>query len=711
MPENKSSPPKNRTGIVSIIKILQHFGVKDLQKIYDQNPETDEQLDWKKLKKLAKKYNIESNVIRPTVDEMREVEYPVIAKMNDGAYIAIGSTNEEVVLAIDPRETKPKAIPMKEFLESWSNEMMIFSASFSWAYFKKKFNVDWFLKVIKRYKKPLFEVVTASFFTQLMGIVFPLITQVIIDKVIGNNGFSTLTVIGASMVLFFFMQSLLTCLKTYILNHTTNKLDAILGTRLFRHLIALPLPYYERRRVGEMLLRIDALERVRNFLTGPGLTTILDVLFSVVFVAFMLWYSVPLTLIALSMLPLYLVQLWALPIIRGKLQGLWQARAANQSFMVESITNVETVKALAVEPQFVDKWENLIARYVRRTFEFAKFRLVIGGYRGVVDAVVSMAILWYGGNMVMSGEFTLGQLIAFQMISRQATTPLTTLLMMWWEIIMVKIALGLVGDILNTPMEPVVQEMGKRGAHRIDGSIEINNVSFRYRVDLPLVLKNINLSVLPGQKIGIVGRSGSGKSTLTNLVQNLYIPEEGRIVIGGIETREANLSWLRDQIGVVMQENYLFNSSVRDNIAISRPTATMDEIIRAARLAGAHDFILELKEGYDTKVGERGDSLSGGQRQRVAIARALLANPPILIFDEATSALDYESERIILNNMGAIGAQRTMLIIAHRLSAVRRCDKIIVVDKGEIVESGTHEQLLALGGLYRYLYDQQEGRG
>ena len=711
MPENNSSPPKNRTGIVSIIKILQHFGVKDLQKIYDQNPETDEQLVWGKLKKLAKKYNINSTIIRPTVDEMREIEYPVIAKMNDGAYIAIGSMNEEVILAIDPRENKPKAIPMKEFLESWSNELMIFSASFSWTYFKKRYNVEWFLKVVRRYKKPLLEVVAASFFTQLMGIVFPLITQVIIDKVIGNNGLATLTVIGYSMVVFFFMQSLLTCLKTYILNHTTNKLDAILGTRLFRHLIALPLPYYERRRVGEMLIRIDSLERVRNFLTGPGLMTMLDVLFSVVFIAFMLWYSVPLTLVALMILPLYLVQLWALPILRGKLHGIWNARVATQSFMVESITNVETVKALAVEPQFVNKWENLIARYVRKTFEFGKFRLAIGGYRGIVDGMVSMGILWYGGHMVMNGEFTLGQLIAFQMISRQATTPLTSLLMMWWELVMLKIALNLVGDILNTPMEPVVQEMGKRGDNRIDGSIEISNVSFRYRVDLPLVLKNINLSVLPGQKIGIVGRSGSGKSTLTNLVQNLYIPEDGQIVIGGINTREANLSWLREQIGVVMQENYLFNSSVRDNIAISRPTATMDEIIRAARLAGAHDFILELKEGYDTKVGERGDSLSGGQRQRVAIARALLANPPILIFDEATSALDYESERIILNNMGAIGAQRTMLIIAHRLSAVRRCDKIIVVDKGEIVESGTHEQLLALGGLYRYLYDQQESRG
>ena len=298
----------------------------------------------------------------------------------------------------------------------------------------------------------------------------------------------------------------------------------------------------------------------------------------------------------------------------------------------------------------------------------------------------------------MRGEFTLGQLIAFQMISGQAIAPMTKLLTMWPQVQQVGLALERIGDILNTPMEPIVRDMGKRGADRIDGAIELQDVNFRYRVDLPLVLEGINLTIKPGEKLGIVGRSGSGKSTLTNLVQNLYIPEAGTITVGGVNTREANLGWLRDQIGVVMQENYLFNSSV-------------DEIIRAARLAGAHDFILELKEGYDTKVGERGDSLSGGQRQRVAIARALLANPPILIFDEATSALDYESERIIFNNMDAIGANRTMLIIAHRLSAVRRCDKIIVIDKGHIVEQGTHDELLKLGGLYKYLHDQQASRG
>ena len=712
MPENQASSAANRTGVISIIKVLQHFGVKDLEKIYNENPDTDDKVDWEKLQKLAKKYNIRSTLIRPTAEELREIEYPAVAKMNDGAYIAIGSANDEVLLVIDPRQNKPIAMPMKEFLESWSNELLIFSAAFSWTYFKKRFNVDWFLKVMKRYKKPLSEVLIASFFLQLMGIAFPLITQVIIDKVIGNAGYSTLTVIGTAMVLFFFMQSLLTLIKQYIMNHTTNKLDAILGTRLFRHLIALPLPYYERRRVGDTLMRVGALTQIREFLTGTGLLTILDVFFSIVFIAFMFWYSVPLTLIALCIIPVYLVQnIWAVPIIKKKIEAVWRTGAMNNAFMVESITNIETIKALAIEPQFVNRWENLLARYVRTTFENVKFNLFVNAFSGMVQVCISMAILWYGGHMVMDGLFTLGQLIAFQMISRQAIAPMTKLLTMWPQVQQVGLALERIGDILNTPMEPIVRDMGQRGADRVDGAIEFQNVNFRYRVDLPLVLEGINLKINPGEKLGIVGRSGSGKSTLTNLVQNLYIPESGTITVGGVNTREANLGWLRDQIGVVMQENYLFNSSVRDNIAVSRPTATMDEIIRAARLAGAHDFILELKEGYDTKVGERGDSLSGGQRQRVAIARALLANPPILIFDEATSALDYESERIIFNNMGAIGAQRTMLIIAHRLSAVRRCDKIIVVDKGHIVEQGTHEELMKLNGLYKYLHDQQSTRG
>lgn len=712
MPENNSPPISERTGIFAIVKVLQFFSVKNLEEILKSHPETDAQIDWDDLRKIARKSHIRSMLIRPTQEELREVEYPAVAKLNDGSYVALSAANDEVIVVLDPREMKPLALPIKRFLEGWTGELLVFSGALNWEYFKKRYNVDWFKKVLEHYKRPLGEVLLASLFLQLMGIGMPLITQVIIDKVIGNEGMSTLTVIGTGMVIFFFMQSLLNFVKTYLLNHTTNKLDAILGTRLFRHLISLPLPYYERRRVGDTLMRVGALSQIRGFLTGTGLMTTLDVLFSVVFIAFMLWYSVPLTLIVLLVVPLYVAQnIWAVPIIKRKIEAVWRTGAMNNAFMVEAITNIETIKSLAVEPQFQNRWENLLARYVRTTFENVKFNLVIGGFSSLISGGITMAIFWYGGHMVMDGEFTLGQLIAFQMISNQAMAPMTKLLTMWPEVQQVGLALERIGDILNTPMEPVVHEMGIRGEDRIAGSVEFTDVNFRYRMDLPLVLEDINLKIAPGEKLGIVGRSGSGKSTLTNLVQNLYIPESGKITVGGIDTVEANLGWLRNQIGVVMQENYLFNASVRDNIAVSRPTATMDEIIRAARLAGAHDFILELKEGYDTKVGERGDSLSGGQRQRVAIARALLANPPILIFDEATSALDYESERIIFNNMDAIGEGRTMLIIAHRLSAVRRCDKIIVIDKGHIVESGSHAQLMAMNGLYRYLHDQQATRG
>lgn len=710
MAVNQFDIGKSQTGIVSLAKILQHFGTKISEKqLLQEYTDTDKDLSWERLIAIAKKYKLHSESLQATADELREISVPAIVRMKNGSFALLVVNNDEAVFLIDPRLEKPIALSQHQFQEVWSGEVLTFSATYNWAFFKKKYNLPWFFMVIGHYKRYLYEVLAAAFFLQLMGIAMPLITQVIIDKVIGNKGYSTLTVIGSGMVIFFFMQALLSGLRTYLLNHTTNKLDAILGTRLFRHLISLPLPYYESRRVGDTLMRVGALNSVREFLTGQALMTILDVFFSVVFIAFMLWYSVPLTGIALLVIPLYVVQnIWAVPIVKRKIEAVWRTGAANNAFMVEAVTNIETIKALAVEPQFNHRWENLLARYVRTTFENAKFQLVIGGFSGLVQTVVSLGILWYGGHLVMDGYFTLGQLIAFQMISGQAMGPMTKLLTMWPTVQQVGLSLERIGDILNTGMEPVLMRMGKRG-ERLQGNIAFKDVSFRYRLDLPLVLKHIDLEIKSGQKIGIVGRSGSGKSTLATIVQKLYLPESGTITMDGIDLNEIDLSWLRSQIGVVMQENYLFNNSVRDNIAVSRPDATMQEVIQAAKMAGAHDFILELKEGYDTKVGERGASLSGGQRQRIAIARALLANPPILIFDEATSALDYESERIIMQNLGAIAENRTMLIIAHRLSTVRRCDRILVVDKGEIVESGTHEELLARDGIYQNLYRQQEG--
>jgi subfamily B ATP-binding cassette protein HlyB/CyaB len=365
---------------------------------------------------------------------------------------------------------------------------------------------------------------------------------------------------------------------------------------------------------------------------------------------------------------------------------------------------METVKAMALEPQFNHRWENLLACYMRTTFENAKFNVVLGGFSGTIESLASLGILWYGGHMVMNGEFTLGQLIAFQMIAGQAMQPMTKLLTMWPSVQQAGLALERIGDVLNTGIEPVLLE---QGMIPIKGDIRLEHLSFRYRPDLPMVLNDINIDIKAGEKIGIVGKSGSGKSTLSKLIQRLYIPDEGSIFVDNRPVDELGYHNLRDQIGVVMQENFLFDRNIRDNIALSRPDADMDEVIQATQLAGAHDFILELPEGYDTRVGERGASLSGGQRQRIAIARALLTDPRILIFDEATSALDYESERIIMQNLEAIGEGRTILIIAHRLSTVAHCDRIIVLDQGKIVETGTPQQLLQQDGIYHELYLQQ----
>ena len=711
MDKKQYDPAQYQTGVISLLKILSHFGTKLKEdEFLKTHTEKDKDISWDILKKISKKYKLKAELIRPLAEELKEVPLPAITQMADGSYVNIIMINDAVVYLVDIRLSKPIALPMKRFLEAWNGDILTFQTGFNWAYFKKKYNLNFFLQVMEKYKQQLSEVLLACFFLQFMGIGMPLITQVIIDKVIGNGGYSTLTVIGISMVIFFTIQAVLTGLKTYVLNHTAVKLDAILGTKLFRHLISIPLPYYQNRRVGETLTRVNMMNGVREFLTGSGLTAILDVFFSVVFLAFMLWYSVPLTLIVLVVIPLYFVEnVWAVPIYKKKVMAMANANIANQSFMVESMTNIETIKALAIEPQFNKKWEKLLAHFVCKAFDNVKFGLVMTGCSSTIQMISTLCIMWYGGHMVMDGEFTLGQLIAFQMIAAQALTPLAKLFGMWPKIQMTALGLEMLGDILNTAIEPVlIDSIGKR-ANRLSGKIELQNVKFRYRIDTPLVLNGINLKIEPGQKIGIVGRSGSGKSTLTNVVQFMYQPEEGDILFDGLTVREINIGWLRSQIGVVMQENYLFDSSIRDNIAVNKPNAKMDEVIAAAKMAGAHEFILELKEGYDTKVGERGSSLSGGQRQRIAIARALMDNPPILIFDEATSALDYESERTIMQNMEQIGANRTMLIIAHRLSTVRRCDRIIVVDKGQIIEDGSHDELMAAQGAYYSLYNQQEG--
>ena len=706
----KDNATGSYTALVSVANSLRqmHHAVGDEELLKKYAALTDETVSWDKLSCMLRDYKFNAQVLKPTAEELREVPTPAVIRFKSGLYAMLGMNSDASVFFYDPARGKPVAMPRATFLKVWSGEVMVLKPKLTLREFARRYNLAWFYSVILHFRRFFGEVILASFFLQAMGILMPLFTQVVIDKVVGNQGMSTLTVLGISMVILVAVQSVLSGLRTYLLNHTTNKLDAILGTRLFRHLISLPVPYYEHRRVGDTLMRVGALGSVREFLTGTTLTSILDALFSVVFIAVMLYYSVPLTLIALVIIPLYLLQtLWAYPIYQKKIEAVWRTGSARQSFLVEAVTGMQTIKALAIEPQFNRKWERLINRFVQTNFDNASFNLLVGSGNAVIQTISTLVILWYGGYMVMDGRFTLGQLIAFQMIAAQAIGPLTKLLTIWPQVQQTFLALDRLGDILNSSIEPVLRPRpGQQPVLR--GDISVEGMSFRYRLDLPPAIDQVSFAVKAGEKIGIVGRSGSGKSTLASLIQKLYLADEGRIMIDGQDIRQVDYPWLRRQMGVVMQESYLFDGSIRDNIAAGRPTASMAEVMQAARLAGAHEFILELDEGYDTRVGERGAGLSGGQRQRIAIARALLTNPRILIFDEATSALDYESERIVMKNIEAIGGERTMLIIAHRLTTVAHCDRILVVDHGHIAEQGTHEELIALGGIYKNLYKQQE---
>lgn len=701
--------PESYSALRSIALALSHRGVKVTQEaLVQQHPDLrDASFSWDDAQRVLRAYRYRSQLLYLTFEELHEAQLPAVVRFRNGAYAMLGVSSDAVVFFVDPAREKPVAMPAAKFREAWTGEVLVLMPRLSWASIRQKYNLDWFYDVILHYKKYFLEVLAASFFLQAMGIMMPLFTQVIIDKVIGNGGLSTLTVLGIAMIVLLVVQSVLMFVRTYLLNFTTTKLDAILGTRLFRHLLSLPVTYYEHRRVGDTMLRLNMMQGIREFLTGTTLTTLLDALFSVVFMAIMLWYSVKLTVIALIIVPLFAAQaVWFMPLYQKKMQETFGALSAQRSFLVEAVTGMATVKALAIEPQFLRRWEQSLARYVGRNFHMQSLTLVMNTGNGALQVISTLAVLWVGGYMVMENRFTLGQLIAFQMFAAQAVGPLVRIFTLWPQIQQTCFALVAIGDVLHARMEPVLMPMTERRAP-MQGAIEMRDVSFRYRLDLPLAVDHVSFSIKAGEKIGIVGRSGSGKSTLASLIERMYLPDEGVVSVDGRDLATTEYPWLRHQMGVVMQDSYLFDGSIRDNIAAGRPAASMAEVMRAAQLSGAHDFILELDEGYDTKVGERGAGLSGGQRQRIAIARALLTNPRILIFDEATSALDYESEREVMKNIEAIGGGRTMLLIAHRLSTVAHCDRIFVIDHGKIVEQGTPQELLAKGGFYSKLYHQQ----
>jgi subfamily B ATP-binding cassette protein HlyB/CyaB len=665
-------------------------------------------LDDTDLLRVARRFPVKARIITTSLERLKATPMPLLAATRDGSWLVVGRIAEDKVLVQDPGAAQAEALSLEAFAARWDGRVLLIARRAALSDPYRRFGVAWFLDAIKKYRQPLTEVMIGSFFVQLFALLTPLFFQVIIDKVFVHRGMSTLEVLALGLVMLSVFEVVLGGLRTYLLSHTSNRIDVELGARLFRHLFALPLAYFHARRVGDTIARVRELDNIRQFLTSSALTLALDLFFALLFLIVLFIYSPLLTLIVAASLPCYVVlSLGVTPGFRDRLNERFRRGSENQSFLVEAVSGVETVKSMALEPMMQRRWEEQLAAYVSASFRVITLSTAASQTAAMINKITTVLILFFGAGLVIANKLTVGELVAFNMISSQLASPVLRIAQLWQEFQQVRLSIDRVGDILNTTPEP--GQVGQAALPAINGDIRLETVTFRYRIDAQPALREVSLHIPAGQVIGIVGSSGSGKSTLAKLIQRLYVPETGRVMVDGVDLALADPAWLRRQIGVVLQENILFNRTVRENIALSDPGMPMERVIAAAQLAGAHEFILSLPEGYGAMIGERGASLSGGQRQRIAIARALIGNPRILIFDEATSALDYESEAAIQANMRRICAGRTVLLIAHRLSTLRGADRIVTVEQGRIVEDGAHDSLLKAGGRYANLWRLQSG--
>jgi ATP-binding cassette, subfamily B, bacterial len=683
---------------------------------YLENPV---QLEWvqrqlrsqrpKSLTEAAEKLGFVLRRLQVTWPELRQITFPALLRWNgngkEGTWVvayAMKGSNLVIANPLNP-EGRCESVPQRMVEECWDGQLWQAEPVNK----QEKFNLSWFLPAVWRYKGLLVEVLVASFTLQLLGLTTPLITQVVIDKVMVQESLATLDVMAIALLSVATFEAILGILRLFIFTHTARRLDLSLSAQLFRHLMRLPLSYFESRRVGDTVARVQELEQIRQFLTGTALTVILDSIFAVVYLALMFYYSVPLTFAGLAVLPLFaILTLVSTPILRNWLNETFNRSADSQSFLVETITGIHSVKAHAAEPVARDRWEGLFARFIRTGFKASTTSNISSNIGDFLTNFSSLLILWFGAKLVIEQKLTIGQLVAFQMLSGRVTGPLLRLVQLWQNLQQVLLSVDRIGDILN--VAPEAEPGTGLVLPPLKGEVSFDKVFFRYRPDNEPVLRGISFDVEPGQFVGIVGRSGSGKSTLSKLLQRLYTIEGGRVLIDGFDIKSVDLASLRQQIAVVLQEDFLFNASILENITLGNPDITAEQVVEAARMAVAHDFISQLPHGYETNAGERGTALSGGQRQRIALARLFLSKAPLLILDEATSALDAETEQQVLQNLQKCTKGRTVFIIAHRFAPLKRADQILVMERGVLAERGTHEGLLRDKGLYWSLYQRQQ---
>ena len=655
----------------------------------------------------AKAMKMRAKLCKLKPEKLNTVSAPIIAKDKSGEFFIIAKSKDDSFMLLFADKTKPEIKTREELAEIWDGIAILITKK-GLMDREAVFSFKWFIPTILKFKKEFIQVLLAVFTIQILGILTPVMTQVVVDKVLVHRSISTLNVLAIGIAVVYIYELILGLAKNYVFTHTTNRIDVMLSFKLFKHLFALPLKYFESRRVGETVARVRELDSIRNFLTGTPLSSMIDLIFIIVYIVVLFCYSKMLTVIVICSIPVYaILSAIVTPLFKKRLDEKFEAGANTQSFLVESITGVQTVKSYALEPKFEKKWGDLQSDYVKASYKTSMVSATAGTTGQFIQRIFDLLILFFGAKAVMDGSFTVGQLVAFRMLSGRVSGPVLRLVQLWQEYQQASLSVKRIGDIFNTAPEPILNA-NQTAMPRINGKIMFDKVSFRYNPQGAEVIKGMSFEIEPDTIVGVVGRSGSGKSTISKLIQRLYIPEGGKISVDGMDISLVNPAMLRKQIGVVLQENFMFNGTVAENISIHCPAASMEQIVHAAKIAGAHDFILELPNGYETIIGEKGMGLSGGQKQRVAIARAILNNPRILIFDEATSALDYESESIIQNNLKEICRGRTVLIIAHRLSTLKDAQKIMVIDRGSLVEYDTHETLMSKKGLYHHLYNQQQ---
>ncbi|MEE4537738.1 MAG: type I secretion system permease/ATPase, partial [Erythrobacter sp.] len=642
------------SALSAFVILAQFLGVPaEPAQIHHDRGQGDRSYTFDDLIRIAKKLGLIARRKAARPDALHTLPLPALVRFANGeATIVLKSDDnaegERRFMVLLPQAQRPEVWSEERLaeelkLEAGQAELLLMTSREHIAGQKRVFDISWFIPALVKHRKALRDVLVGSFFLQLVGLATPIFFQLVIDKVLVHQSMTTLEVLAIGLATVLVFETLLSALRNWLFAHTSNRVDAELSASLFKHLVALPLSYFEARRVGDSVARVRELENIRNFLTSNAVTVVIDLFFTIIFFIVMYLYSPMLTLIVALTIPLYIaISVVITPPLRARLDEKFKRGAENQAFLVETVTGIGTLKAMAVEPRMRDRWEKQFAGYVQTGWDVTVLSNWGSHLIQLVSKLTTVAILFFGARAVIAGELTVGSLVAFNMLAGRVAQPILRLSQLWQDFQQVRISVERLGDILNAPAEPEYNP-NRASLPPIRGEVSFDKVRFRYRPDAPEALRGVSLDIAAGEMLGIVGPSGSGKSTLTKLVQRLYVPEQGRVLVDGTDLALVDPAWLRRQVGVVLQENILFNRTVRENIALANPTTAMDKVMAAAELAGAHEFILELSHGYDTIIEERGANLSGGQRQRLAIARALILDPRILILDEATSALDAES--------------------------------------------------------------------